>query len=167
MTGQQLQPRPPVQPQGAGQVTLVNPSTGEVVPLDGPTEDLAAWLEAIREWEAVARFAKRLVAEELHERMDRDLTLTVHAGGFTVKGQGATETVYDGEGLYRDLTELVLSGQITEGALEEAVERTVTYRVKAQGVRKLKSAGHGDLVDRHAETRPREQRRISLSRRAG
>lgn len=165
MTGQQLQPRPPVQPETAGHVTLVNPKTGEVVPLHGETSDLAAVIDGIREWEAVARYAKRLIADELHTRMDRDLTLTLHADGFTVKGQGAMETVYDAEGLWNALDRLVADGTISEHARDEAVQMAVTYTVKAQGVRKLKSAGHEALVDEHSEKRPRDARRITLSRR--
>src|SRR4051812_8842886 len=113
---------------------VLTPLTGELVLLDSPTDQLADWLHRIRTAEADIRDAKRAVTTELLARMDREARWTARVGGFEVKGDGPGAVEYDAPRLRTELHLLVQAGEITEAAMDEAVEIVQTYKAKARGI---------------------------------
>jgi hypothetical protein len=120
---------------------VITPLTGEVVLLDSPTDTLADWLHRIRQAEADIRDAKRTVTLELLDRMDREARWTARIGGFEIKGDGPGAVDYDAERLRTELHLLVQAGEITETAMDEAVEIVQTYKAKARGINALRKLG--------------------------
>ena len=148
----------------ADEVTLLNPQTGEVVGLDAPTEDLAEVLRAVREWEQSARMAKQLISAALHARMDFEGTLTLRAGGFTLKGSPPTKTLYDGERLAGVLGELAAEGLISPRAVAEAVQPVVTYKPSVMKLKQLHKLGGrvAEAIDECVTVVPND-RRVTVS----
>jgi len=166
MPSTELTPRPPISvPEGAGQVSLVHPDSGEL--LDLATASPAAlgdWLDAVRVWEQNARSAKNAVSAELHRRMDLDACYTLRDGDFELRGQSPDRKTYDEE-LRPALEALVAEGLISQKACDAACEPVVTYKPRARGIAALVKLG-GKVAEvvaahTHSDERPR---RISVSR---
>jgi len=160
MTGEQLVPRP---------TQAINPATGEVHALDAPSTELAESLNALKQWEAQARDFKRLVSRELHERMDRDASWTIHAPGIEVRGESPGRVEYDPELLPLALAELVEAGYISEDAAREACEQVTTYKPKVRGINQLRKLGGAvtERIDECATPVDPERRRITVKTREG
>lgn len=141
---------------------VLNPATGELVPLDSPTDVLAQYLAGVREFEDGLRSAKRQVADELLQRMDHEGTWTVHLPGITVEGDGPGRVMYDAEELHRRLDDLVDHGHISAAARDKAVEVVTTYKAKAAGVKALHKLGDevAEAIDAcsHPSEKPRQVR---------
>jgi hypothetical protein len=120
---------------------VMNPLSGELVPLDSPTDTLGRYLADVREFEQGLRSAKRQVSDELLARMDADACYTAHLGDVTVEGDGPGRVEYDAEGLWHALRPFVDAGTITEAALDRAVERVWTFKSKAAGIKALLKQG--------------------------
>lgn len=124
---------------------VVNPVTGEIVPMDAPTDQLAEFLSDVREFERAMRDQKQHVSQELHRRMDADAIWTVHLGDWTVSGESPARVEYDAELLHRKLTEFVEAHVIPQRALEDAVITETKYRARVSGINRLAKLG-GDLA---------------------
>jgi hypothetical protein len=120
---------------------VITPMTGEVVELDATTDVLADWLHRVRQAEADLRDAKRAVGAELLARMDREARWTARVGAFEVKGDGPGAVEYDAERLRTELHLLVRAGEISEAAMQDAVEIVHTYKAKARGINALRKLG--------------------------
>lgn len=159
-------------PNDAGEVTLINPSSGEQVVLSDASDDqLGAFIDAISEWTSRASEAKALASAEMTRRMDRSATWTIHTQRWTFKGRSpAPATVYtDAEKLSAGLHRLADAGEITHEAAAAAVEveTKTTYSPKhgkLVAVSKA-SAKAARLVKRHTQKVTPASRSVSLSRR--
>lgn len=166
MTGRELAKRPPAI-DVAGRVTLVHPDTGELVPIDAPDEQLADVLDAIRQWESVARAAKALISAELHARMDTNACWTRRAGRYEIKGQSPGGVEWDVDALSDALGNLVCDGLITAEASDAALERVVTLKPRARGLNALlKIDGQVRDAVEACRVEVHKDRRISLKRAA-
>lgn len=123
-------------------IQLVNPSTGELVELDGPTESLAEFLADMREHESLCREAKKLVTREVVNRMDKGAAWTLHVAGLKLTSTSPQPTEeFDGPGLHEALDVLVREGVISPEALDAAVETVVTYKPRKAGINALRKLG--------------------------
>lgn len=120
---------------------VIMPVTGEVLALTEPTDQLAAAIDEVAILQTQLAAAKRLIADELLERMDHEGVWTVHVPGFTVKGNGPGAVDYDGEELARRLRRLVKAGVISQGAMTNAVERVPVWKPKKAGINALLKLG--------------------------
>lgn len=117
---------------------LMNPITGELIALDGPSESLGGLLSDIREMESRAREAKSLVSDELLRRMDKSREWTVHCPGFKLVGQSdAEKPEYDKAGLFKELEKLADEGLIDTDAALRAVEPVLELKVHDSGMKRL------------------------------
>jgi hypothetical protein len=129
-------------------IELLNPSTGEVIPLDASTEQLAEWLDQTKEWEARLRDAKRLAQGELLRRLDANARWTDLVGEFEIRAPSPSpKVVYDNDELAKTLTDLVAEGLITEEAKDAALELATYWKPKIGGIKKLLKLG-GEVKDR-------------------
>lgn len=150
--------------------TIVSPATGEVLALDAPTEDLAGWLVDVRDWEAQARDAKRVVTAEILSRLDRGASWTAHFpdAGIKISGDSpAPVEEWDGAELRTFLLDLVDEGVITVEAVDAAVQTVVTYKPRKAGINALRKLGGRaqEVVDALCRTVERD-RRITVTRSA-
>lgn len=153
--------------QDESKVSLVHPQTGELLDLNSAEADeIARWIESVREWEANARAAKQLASEELLRRMDQAASWTLRAGDYELKGESPNRVEYAIEDLRGTLTNLVASGAITEEAAEAAVKVETTYKPAKRGINALLKLG-GDVAEAvSAAARPVERpRRVTVGRR--
>lgn len=144
---------------------VVHPTTGEIVPLDGPTSDLADWLYETREQEGIVRDLKRVVSEELVRRMDAEAQWTVHLGGWKLSAPSpAPSTEYDAEALWAELETLVAEGVISRGAMEAAVTRQYEYKHHTKGINALKRLGGAvaTAIARCSRSVPKDNRNVSV-----
>lgn len=147
-------------------VTLVHPQTGEIIDLHSAASDqIAQWIESVREWEANAREAKQLAAAELHDRMDRSASWTLHAGEYTIVGESPNRVEYEVGTLRGVLGHLVEDGLITAEAADAAVKAEVTYKPAKRGINALMKLG-GAVADaiRACERPVDRPRRVTLRR---
>ena len=109
---------------------LVLPVLGEVLPLDAPSDQLAEAAWRMRELETELARVRKLVGNELVNRMDRENLRSVEVAGYsiTVSAPGAVD--WDADQLAEVLGELVKRDVITAGALDRVlpVKRTVAQR---------------------------------------
>lgn len=148
-------------------VTLVNPATGQVLNLlEADHADLGEYVEAVRDWEAMARVAKRVVSAELHRRMDRAAKWSLAGrGGLTIQGESPERVEWDAAELRRLLRDLVAEELISEGAARAALKREVVFTPSKRGINALRKIG-GDVkarIDAIAHE-PGKPRSIKLSR---
>lgn len=148
---------------------VIHPSTGEILDLSAPTDDLARWLTEARELDEAMRVEKRRVVAELLARMDREANYTLRVGDLELKGDGPEPPmVYDGAALRLALKEFVDAEVISPDALDRAVEIVPTYKPRANGLKALLRQG-GDLarvVEAHAQPKENHERRVSVKPRA-
>lgn len=149
-----------------GAVSLVHPQSGELLDLStAKSGEIAAWIEAIRDWESSARAARQFASAELHERMDRAASWTLRDGVYEVKGESPERVEYDVDELRRVLDALRDSGKITADAAAGAIKEEVVYKASKRGINALLKLG-GAVADavRSCE-RPNERpRRVTVSR---
>jgi hypothetical protein len=149
-------------------IQLVNPSTGELVELDGPTETLAHFLADMREHESLCKEAKALVNREMLNRLDRQAKWTLYVGDLKLsspsKEQEEVEE-FDGPALHEALYALVDEGLITVEAADAAVETVTSYVPKKAGIKQLRKLGGrvAEVVAEHATKVPKS-RYVSVGR---
>jgi len=154
---------PTLRDQGAS--VVVHPLTGELVSLDSPNPDLAAWLDGVRDLESRFREAKRQVHDELLARMDGAASWTIDTGDYKLVGESPALTEYDGDRLRHVLEQLVADGSIGEEAAKAALETVVTYKPRVRGIRALEKLGGVVREAIAACSRPVERpRRVSVRR---
>jgi hypothetical protein len=119
-------------------------STGQVVSLDLPSDDLAQFLWDVRGFEQELRTAKRQVGDELLRRQDADASWTTYTNSFEISGSSpAPKVEWDGEMLNRILGELLKEKLISADAVLAAIERVITYKPKPKGLNALMKLGEG------------------------
>jgi hypothetical protein len=146
--------------------TVVNPATGEIVLLEGPTDALAAEIAEARELRSrLDAFVSDLSAELLR-RMDHEATYTARVGGWTVKGDAPLSPDYDGRRLFHELSELERAGVIGERAREGAVERAEEFKAKKRGINALLKSPDERVQAALARARkePTKSRRVTVTR---
>lgn len=126
--------------------SVLNPTTGEILDLDSPSDELGRWLLEAREWERRLREAKNAVVEELHRRMDAEASWTIHTPDFDLRGESPDRVEYDPERLRSTLAGLAKAGAISEGAAEAALKEEVTYKPRCQGINALLKLG-GEVAE--------------------
>lgn len=141
---------------------LVHPFTGEVIPLDAPTDLLGKALDEQRAVEAEERTFKRALMDEIISRMDKEGTWTYNPEGAEVKltAPSPGRTVYvEPECLRSDLLQLANKGVISKEAAERAVTTEVVYKPVAQQLKNLAKLGGKvkEVIDQY--TRPDESSR--------
>ncbi len=140
---------------------VVHPGTGEVLSVrDAQDDQLARFMDEIRDYESRLREAKAIVNREMLRRLDLDGKWTRPAGQYTVSAPSpAPGEEFDGEALLTDLWGLVDAEEITSDAAERAVRREIVYKPQMAGIRALRKLGGNVLetVNRHAT--PVEKRR--------
>lgn len=146
-----------------GGSVAVNPSTGEVVMLDGATNELAQALDESKQLVEGLREFQGTLRREVLARMDHAATFTYRGGGFHVSGDGPRQPTHDGEQLHEGLQALVDQGVIAQVAMDNAVEVVPTYKVKKAGVNALAKSTDERVQQLLAEcqvedTRPRQVR---------
>lgn len=147
-------------------VQLVNPSTGELLTLDSPTEDLGRFLADMREHESLCREAKRAITREVVARMDKGATWTLHVEGLKLSSQSpAPVEEFDGPALHEALQFLVDEDVIGVEALDAAVETVISYKPRKAGINALRKLGGrvADVVDEHRTVIDKD-RYVSVSR---
>jgi hypothetical protein len=147
-------------------IQLVNPTTGELITLDSPTDDLANFLADMREHESLCREAKKLVTREVVSRMDKQASWTVHAGGLKLSTSSPAPTEeFDGPMLHEALQVLVDQGVISVEALDAAVETVIKYEPRRKGINALRKLGGraAEIVNAHA-TEVHKDRYIKVER---
>ena len=149
---------------------LVNPASGELIPPDAPTDELARELASCRELAALLRSHVRAVSRIVIRRMDEEARWTADVGRWKVSSSSPTSGAkYDGERLERLLGELVAEGAITAEAMRAAVTPVTEYEVRAAGVKRLRALGnpHVDAALADATIPPDpEARRVTVAERA-
>lgn len=144
---------------------LVAPHSGELIELDSPTDVLAAHLMDVRDLEGALRSHKQHITRELLDRMDREATWTVRAGGYKVTGKSpADEEVFDGESLWNGLHSIARDVGLSDEAILNAVTEERVYKVSKRGVSALRKLGGevAKIIDRCSDHRPPD-RRVSVS----
>ncbi len=128
----------PIVRESADVVRIFDPSTGIEVDLaNDAAEVLAVVRDAIKEAEDTQRIAKQELDAELHRRMDRANTLTLHLDGWEIKGKPETKAEWDPDALAVVLGELVEAGELTESAAREALKPTIVLKPMAGKLKKL------------------------------
>jgi hypothetical protein len=144
--------------------TLEIPGTWEILSLDGATDTLAQSISDLRDLKRAIDTALRELQNEVLLRMDSRAKWTARLGDLEVKGQGPGAVEYDALQLRRRLVALRDEGVIEPEAVDEAVERVVSWKVHARGVNALRKLG-GDVLAAIDEcSRPSEKpRTVSVS----
>lgn len=149
---------------------LVNPASGEIIPVDAPTDALAREIDSCRELAALVRAHVAAVGRIIVERMDAEARWTADVGAFKVSAPSPTAGgSYDGELLERLLGDLVAEGAISCDAMRAAVHPVTTYEVRAAGVRRLRALGNAHVdaaLDEAAIPPDPLRRRVTVRRRA-
>lgn len=100
---------------------LVLPVLGEVLPLDAPTDRLAEATWRMRELETELARVRRIVGQELIQRMDKDNLRKAEVGGYSVSVDAPGGLEWDAAALDRTLEQLVEGGVISEFARRSIV----------------------------------------------
>jgi hypothetical protein len=143
---------------------VLNPVSGELVPLDGATNTLAEYLLDVRDLESRLREAKSLVSREILKRMDYYASYTIEFPGIKVSGDSPAPTIeYDAKTLHDDLALLAEADVFAPEALEAAIDIITTYKVKRAGLKALEKLGPAvrDVIEKHAHEAERD-RRVSV-----
>lgn len=121
---------------------LRNPVTGEVMLL-ADANAMADFLISLKEHRRALAQAAALAQEVVRDTMDRSASWTINRPGGSVSAPSPAPSVakdqWDGNELWKVLSELVRAGTITDEARENAVESVVEYKAKAKGVKALLS----------------------------
>jgi len=144
-------------------LTVLDPTTGEVLDLSSPNETLGAWLSEAREWKSRLGEAVRMVEAELNRRMDTDCSWTLHAEGMDIQGSAPGRTTYDAEELDAGLAVLEEKKLISPKARRAAVEQVTTLKLRKSGVNALlKIEGEVSELVRSLEKPDPKPRRVSV-----
>jgi hypothetical protein len=146
---------------------LVHPLTGEAIDLaHAPDEEIARFLDGLKEHKAQIQEAQHIVTAEVLRRMDLDARYTRRAGPYVFNSSSPEPTVeYDALPLREDLLELVDQRQLTIDAVDRTVEPVVTYKVKKSGINALrKIPAVREIIDRHGH-QVEKNRYVSVTRR--
>jgi hypothetical protein len=146
---------------------VIDPSTGEVVDLDSPIDQLAACMDNIRELESRIREEKSKLTREFLERFDKQAEWSTVAGDFQVSAPSPKpREEFDGPGLHEALRVLVDDGTISVEALDAAVETVISYEPRRTGINKLrKLGGRAEKIIRAYTTETQPTRYVKVSRR--
>jgi hypothetical protein len=145
---------------------LPMPFTGEVLPLDAPTADLARALDELKELTSRIREVRERIDDELLRRLDKNARWTVREGDFKVTGTSpAPKAEWDGAALSVVLAELRGLALIDYEAAEAALETVVSYKPKAAGLQRLLKLG-GEVAERVGACRSEVEpvRRVTVKR---
>lgn len=153
---------------------IVNPATGELVSLDGPTDLLASQLADIRALEALLREVKRAFTGEVVARMDKAVetgesgSWTVRVGPWTLKAPSPAPTVeYDTQALRDALDALADLGVIGPEAVDRVCQPILTYKVNRSALTTLSKANAqvAKVVAEHSRE-VQKDRRVTVERTA-
>jgi hypothetical protein len=131
---------------------IVDVKTGETLPAtEASDEQIAHWRREVMDFEAKCRTAKTAVDTVVIDRMDKQMKWTVKVPGFVLSAPSPAPSIeYENpEGLRDDLDELGLDPV----AVAQVVEAVITYRVRADGVKRLRALNRADVdevLDSHA-----------------
>lgn len=140
--------------------TFVSPTTGEVVSLAAPTDQLGHLLADIRDAETALRDAKREINQELFARWDKLASYTHRFDGLEMSGPSPKPAeAFDGPSLHTALMLLVTEGVLAVEAVDAAVETVVTYEPRKKGINALRALGGRvqAVVDAHASETYKER----------
>ena len=148
--------------------TVFNPLSGNAVSLADATDALVGMLDELAELRSLVQEAEGAIGAVLVERMDRARKWTWTGPGLkaTAPSPRADSREYDGEEVFRALLPFVESGDLEPEAFEAAVERSVTYKPRIQGLKAI-AAGGGPVaaaVDRLGTPREQGARRVTVKR---
>lgn len=104
---------------------LMIPGTGELIPLDGPTDHLAEAFDAISDLERQLRDARGAIRAELLTRLDRENRRSAEVGDWKLEAEAPDQTDYDPDELAPILARLVGEEKISAEAMDKALERKV------------------------------------------
>lgn len=134
---------------------IVRPDTGEVLPLDAPTSELALMLDAVRELEWRLRGFKASIAQEVLDRMDREGTWTAHLGNVTVQGRAPGAVEYNGAELFKELLAFCKEHPdvLSHDAVMKAVVRQEVFKPRAAVLKGLAKVDDrlADIIERHTK----------------
>jgi hypothetical protein len=146
---------------------VIHPATGEIIAVhDAADEQLARFLDEIRDYELRLREAKAIVNRELLTRLDHDGRWTRHAGAFTLSAPSpAPGETFDAEKLRDALFELAGEGELTVDAVHRAIRTEVVYTPVAGELKALRKLGGpvAAAIDAHA-TRMERKRYVKVER---
>lgn len=141
---------------------LVDPRTGEMLPLDADTGTLAGWVDQLADLERHAREVRARIGEELLHRLDRSAKWTHHLDGFTVTAPSPAPVVeWDAVALRATLRDLEDEGVIDEEAVQAALEVVITYKARTAGLNALRKLG-SDVAERIAACGHEVERRRTV-----
>lgn len=129
-----------IREKGSTDVSLVNPDTGEVVPLaDAPMPLIAAVMGDIQVRIDELQELKRGLGRVMVERMDKNASWTARARGVKVTAPSpvAGAVTWDAELLYEILDALVAEDVITREAALKACQQRVEHVALAPGIKAL------------------------------
>jgi hypothetical protein len=136
----------------AGELVVPTHSGGFMVLRSAPDDALAAWLSDVRDHEAELRDAKRLVADEIHRRMDAQAEWTLIGVHWKISSRSpAPREVYDAETLRRRLMQWAASADTDVAkarlrAVEKAVTSTTAWVTRQAGINALKKLGDPEVT---------------------
>lgn len=121
---------------------LIPSSEGTIVkPSEASHQDLGELLRTIRDHEDQLKAAKKILNEEVLDRMDRNAEWTLRFGKGKLTAPSPRGDGYKGEALRANLLPLVKEGVITEQALDAAVREDTDWKPMKGGIKKLLAAG--------------------------
>lgn len=147
------------------QSVVVIPMVGEVVDLaTAGTDDLADAIDRIRDLEGQLRAAKRQLADEAIQRMDREVNWTLTGEDWKLSAPSPGRVEWDAEAVAATLARMVIDERVPREAAEQAV--AVKPVVKVAGLNALLK--RPDLKDEleacgHVSDAPRN---VKVSRRS-
>ncbi len=120
-------------------VEVLDPLTGELVNLiTADLDDLAGWLDHVREYKRMCDQALNVVQERMYREIDPGGQWTVIRPNWKITGTSPAPTVkYDGERVYKAARKLVKDGLLTKDAAGKAVERVVSFKARVAGIQAL------------------------------
>jgi hypothetical protein len=147
---------------------VFNPLSGPAVMLNDATDALVGMLDELAELRSLVQEAEGAIGAVLVERMDRARKWTWN--GVKLKASAPSPQAdardYDGHEVWRALLPFVKSGELEFEALKAAVERSVTYKARIQGLKAIKAGGGpvAEAVDRLGTPKEQGARRVTVKR---
>ena len=143
-----------------------HPLTGEAIDLvHAPNNELARFLDGLKEDQRALREAQSIVEEEVIRRMDHEGQYTMRAGPYTLRsGSPEPSEEFDALALRSDLLELADRGVISVEAVDRAVVTIVEYRAQKRGINALRKLPTvRETIERHARME-QKHRRVRVER---
>lgn len=118
---------------------IANPVTGELIPLNGPMEDIVGLHEALVECARRLQDQKIVVVDELVRRLDRANTKSMEIDpGWQIKMVGTrTKTEWDIEALQEALEKCVKEGALEPDAARDALKPSLELKPDARKLKDL------------------------------